>query len=217
MKGKRGILLCALPLALPAVRADQAAALPAHTVLKTERCDANSVTTRISVWVSVPDGLSRLDVQRVMAEVVTAHTNLHVVSVFVLREGERPGFGPYTVGRCEWAPYGDWSRAGEGLGDPGRKTYDIKVDLRDSYFAAAPKAKRPAMYGLTPEQMDALAEELQRETHAAEKVVWTRNTICNPPELKRAREAALARVVAKYKLTPAQADRAYRSHLANPD
>jgi hypothetical protein len=207
MMGKWGYFAFSLLVALSAVRADQAA-VPAYTVLKAERCDVNRVTRRISVWVSVPDGLSSNEVMRVMADAVTPHTNLHAVSVFVLREGERPGSGPYTVGLCEWAPYGDWSRASEGTADPQRKTYDVKVDLKPRYFSGKP---RPALFGLTAGQTASLAAELEREVLAAQKQVWRLHEVCNPPELKRARAEAIAFVAAQHKLTPAQAEKAWKA------
>jgi hypothetical protein len=169
-------------------------------MLKSERVDVGRVK-RLKMWVSVPDGLTTSQVARVMALAIHANADMHAISVFVLRDGERPGLWPYTVGVCDWAPHGDWSRSREGLRDPLRETYTVDTDLRERYFSGVP---RPTLYGLSAREVAEIASEWFAEANYEEAVVFesSKTPVRNMRDI--AEKRATATVAARRKLTAAQ-------------
>jgi hypothetical protein len=169
---------------------------PRYTTLKSKRSDVGPVK-RVTVWVSVPDGLTTSEVARVMATVISERTNMHAVSVFVMRDGEQPGVWSYTVGKCEWAPGSDWSKARDGLADSCGEKYGITSDFRPRYFSGVP---RPSLYGLSPCEMAAIASECDEESTKESDVVFRLNPLPGRAERNAAEEKAVARVAQRHRL-----------------
>jgi len=85
-------------------------------------------TPRVKVKIIVTDGLNRSDLEKIFTSLATEEfmrSRAKAVLVLAYREGTNVR-GPFTAGRCEYAPYGDWRRASEEVPDTKYKS-TIKI------------------------------------------------------------------------------------------
>jgi|GEM_PF-4727121 len=199
MISRTRMVICAA-LAAVCMASGQTNGLALYSELESERFDFGRAK-RLRVWIAVPDGQGSNEVRRAMEDVVQRHTGMHAVCVAVMRDGETAKAWPYTVGKCVWAPEGDWGRALDGLSDPRRTTYKMTVELNPHYFGGAP---RPTLHGLSARDMAAVASDCCLEIDHEQIEVLRRDPLAGKSKMAEARHRAVARVSNKRGLSADQ-------------
>lgn len=95
---------------------------------------------RRKVLITVPPGLSKKDLEMNIkyAVIETYKTHRpHAISVLAYKKGTNIN-SIFTAGRCEFAPFGDWARAGE---TEDLEYFEIKLWFNDEYLGIKPKKK----------------------------------------------------------------------------
>ena len=132
---------------------------PAYTVVKNEKLNYGTVK-RLRVRAIVPEGLSTNEVAANLKHTILQHTlDQHAICVAFYEKGDNVS-AMYTVAMGEWAPYGDWGKAAEGIGDTNLDTYKFTYKLSPGYF----KAPVNGVYysGLTKTQRNQLVAEMEQ-------------------------------------------------------
>ena len=93
---------------------EEKAAIPTYQIVEQKDIShANAV--RLSIRVIVPSNITEQEVKDVAGDVVkkvTKSQDVNAIGIFMYDRIE-DAYGAYTVASVDWAPYGDWARAGE--------------------------------------------------------------------------------------------------------
>ncbi len=115
---------------------------PQYSIVETEDLSYQYVK-RISVRITVPKGLSKPILENNIKHAIKKAYNDQepkpkVICVFAYELGTNTN-DYYTAGKCNFAPFGDWSKADQ---DVPMDQYDLKFEFYDEYFGKKPKPKK---------------------------------------------------------------------------
>ena len=108
---------------------EEKAAIPLYQIVEQKDIShANAV--RLSIRVVVPSNITEQEVKDVSGDVVKMVTKSQDVNAIAILMYDRieDAYGAYTVDSVDWAPYGDWARAGEvKTGDYSKHQYNFGI------------------------------------------------------------------------------------------
>lgn len=102
--------------------------IPQYTIVEEEDLSYSSII-RWQVRATTTDNLTKDEIKSIAEDIVKGikeRMEVNAISIFLYREGDDIHW-IYTIASIDYAPYGDWSRAGDvNTGDYSKHTYNIE-------------------------------------------------------------------------------------------